>query len=192
MAMVSLKLLAALLATLVLAVVGATSAEAAETPHDTNVGGFECYATSTEGRFSGTAVGTGQHPLWGAWAIVVQHSSLDPCFNPVRLGQKCATLTGGTFSLAETSPSRELVSGSFDNLLQAEQADQTNAIAVLQTGPCTDESFSIADGLYNVGPNDPQVGRGTFSATLTHHRRSVFGRCITYAATVSGHVMLIF
>lgn len=189
--MVSLKLAAAFLATLVLAVVGATSGEAA-TPHDTNVSGFEFYATSTEGRFSGTATGTGAHGLWGAWAIVVQHTSLDPCFQPVRLGQSCATLTGGTFSLAETSPSLELVSGNFDNFLQAENAGQTNAIAVLQTGPCTDESFSIADGLKSVGPNDPHVGTGTFAATLTHHRRSVFGRCITYAATVSGHVTMIY
>jgi hypothetical protein len=187
MVMVSLKLPAALLATLVLAVVGATSAEAA-TQYDTNVSGFEFYATSTEGRFSGTATGTGQHGLWGAWAIVVQHTSLDPCFHPVRLNEPCARLTGGTFSLAETSPSQELVSGNFANLMDLNK----DFIAVVQTGSCSDETFHIKDGLVNVGPTDPHIGTGTFDAYLTHHRHSVFGRCITYAATVWGHVTLIY
>jgi hypothetical protein len=34
------------------------------------------------------------------------------------------------------------------------------------------------------------TGTGHFSATLTHHRRSVLGRCWLYAATVSGTVTL--
>jgi hypothetical protein len=34
------------------------------------------------------------------------------------------------------------------------------------------------------------TGTGHFAATLTHHRRSVLGRCWLYAATVGGTVTL--
>jgi hypothetical protein len=34
------------------------------------------------------------------------------------------------------------------------------------------------------------TGAGQFVATLTHHRRSVLGRCWLYAATVGGIVTL--
>jgi hypothetical protein len=196
MAMKALKLAATLLSTLMLAVVGATSAEA--TQHLTGVSGFEFYATSTEGRFAGTASGD----LSGAWSIVVKHTSLDPCYR-LPLGSTCASIEdpanttgpGGSFSLAETSPARQLVTGTFDNPDQAaaqKVGDPPNAITLTRTGPCKDEAFSIVDNMSNVSTGSQQGGTGRFSATLTHYRRSFFGRCITYAATVQGRVALNF
>jgi hypothetical protein len=192
MAMKALKLAATLLSTLMLAVIGATSAEAAS--HLTGVSGFEFYATSTEGRFAGTASGD----LSGAWSIVVKHSSLDPCYR-LPLGSTCASIEdpanpngpGGSFSLAETSPARQLVTGNFDNPAEA-VGDPPNAIALTRTGPCMDEAFSIVDSMNNVSAGSQHGGTGRFSATLTHHRRSFWGRCITYAATVQGTVVLNF
>lgn len=187
----SLKLPATLVLTVVLALLGASSAEAS-TPHQSSVSGFEFYATASEGRFSGTARGVGPNGLWGAWAIVVQHSSLDPCFQRPSSEGPCAWIDSGSFSLAEVSPTRELVTGAFDSRLEAATAGQADAITLLRTGPCTDESFSIVDGLKEVGSGAEHSGTGSFSATLTHYRRSIFGRCVTYAATVSGQVTLIY
>jgi hypothetical protein len=55
-----------------------------------------------------------------------------------------------------------------------------------------DEAFSIVDSMNNVSAGSQHGGTGRFSATLTHHRRSFWGRCITYAATVQGTVVLNF
>ena len=35
-----------------------------------------------------------------------------------------------------------------------------------------------------------QLASGTFDGTLLHHRRSLFGHCLIYAATISGHAAL--
>jgi hypothetical protein len=35
-----------------------------------------------------------------------------------------------------------------------------------------------------------QLAAGTFDGILQHHRRSVFGHCVVYAATISGHAVL--
>ena len=35
-----------------------------------------------------------------------------------------------------------------------------------------------------------QLAAGTFDGTLMHHRRSLFGHCVIYAATISGHAVL--
>jgi len=41
---------------------------------------------------------------------------------------------------------------------------------------CTDETYEVTVSLSN----------GSFDGTLTHHRRSIFGRCQLYAATIDG------
>ncbi|MDQ6920078.1 MAG: hypothetical protein M3170_00550 [Candidatus Dormibacteraeota bacterium] len=190
--MKALKLAATLLSTLVLATIGATSAEAA-TPHGTVVSGFEFYATSTQGRFSGTATGQVPNGVSGAWAIVVDHTSLDPCFSK-DLGTPCAFVTGGSFSLAETSPAVQLITGQFDNLSEV-PATQTNQIQLLEGSAvkCTDQHFKIKDGLRNVGTGSQRSSEGSyFEGDLWHHQKSFWGRCITYAATVQGTVVLTF
>jgi hypothetical protein len=34
------------------------------------------------------------------------------------------------------------------------------------------------------------LAAGTFAGTLMHHRRSLFGRCVIYAATIDGRAVL--
>jgi hypothetical protein len=51
---------------------------------------------------------------------------------------------------------------------------------------CTNQVYAVEGDLKNVSV----TGTGHFSAKLTHHRRSVLGRCWLYAATVSGTVTL--
>jgi hypothetical protein len=188
MAMKTLKLAATLLSSLALAVVGTTSVSA--TSHETVVSGFEMYATSTEGRFSGTATGQGQNGLWGAWSIVVDHTTLDPCGQASTV--PCAWVTGGSFALAVTSPTVEYVTGTFNpqDRLSVPGAD---GISVLQAGwNCTTQEFKITDGLSHVGTGSQPSGSGRFVGYLWHHRHWVFGRCLTYAATVQGNVVLEF
>jgi hypothetical protein len=190
MAMKALKLAATLLSTVVLAAVGTTSAAATE--HTTLVSGFEMYATSSQGRFSGTATGQGQNGVSGGWSIVVDHSSLDPCFR-MRLGETCATVSGGSFTLTETSPTVELITGQFDSPGEV-VPPQTNQIQLLNRGDnCTTQLFKITDGLKNVGTGSQRSSSGSsFVGYLWHHQRSFWGRCITYAATVQGTVVLNF
>jgi hypothetical protein len=51
---------------------------------------------------------------------------------------------------------------------------------------CTNQVYIVDGDLRNVSV----TGSGHFVATLTHHRRSVLGRCWLYAATVGGIVTL--
>jgi hypothetical protein len=182
--MKALKLAATLLSTLVLAAVGTTSVAATE--HTTLVSGFEMYATSSQGRFSGTARGQGANRVSGGWSIVVDHSSLDPCF---RMRLACATVYDGSFSLAETSPTLELITGQF-----AGGSPPTNQIQLLNRGDnCTDQLFKLTDALVNVGTGSQRSSSGSsFVGYLWHQQRSFWGRCITYAATVQGTVVLNF
>jgi hypothetical protein len=186
MAVKALKLAATLLSTLVLAAIGTTSVTATE--HTTLVSGFEMYATSTQGRFSGTATGQGENGVSGAWSIVVDHSSLDPCFR-MRLGEPCAVVSGGSFTLTETSPTVQLVTGQF-----ASGSPPANQIQLLNRGDnCTTQLFKITDALVNVGTGSQRSSSGSsFVGYLWHHQRSFWGRCITYAATVQGTVVLNF
>jgi hypothetical protein len=119
--------------------------------------------------------------------LVVDHSSLDPCFR-MKLGE-CATVYDGSFSLAETSPTLELITGQF-----AGGSPPTNQIQLLNRGDnCTDQLFKITDALVNVGTGSQRSSWGSsFVGYLWHHQRSFWGRCITYAATVQGTVVLNF
>jgi hypothetical protein len=168
-----------------LSVVGATNAEVA-TPGTTLVSGFEMFATNNEGRFSGTASGEGPSGFSGLWTIVVDHTPLDPCVNASI--QPCAQVTGGTFTLAVTSPSLQLITGSFDA-----QGPGVDGITLLESGPnCTTQLFRIRDGLSNVGSGGQAAGTGSFVGYLWHHRTGIFGSCVTYSATVQGTVVLNF
>jgi len=51
---------------------------------------------------------------------------------------------------------------------------------------CKNQVYVVNGDLKNVSV----TGTGHFAATLTHHRRSVLGRCWLYAATVGGTVTL--
>jgi hypothetical protein len=147
------------------AVPAATTAAATYT--DT-VTGYEYYATSTDGRFAGTASGA----LPGTWNTEVQHTALCPSC------PSTATITGGSFSLATIYHSLPtLFSGSL----------RGGTVRVTNPGPnCSKQTFAVEGILGNVHGWFTGTGSGTFTATLTHYRHSLFGTCVTYAASISG------
>ena len=153
--------------------VAAPAAVAAQTYSDT-ISGYEYAFTSTEGRFAGSASGS----LPGAWNADVHHTPLCRTCTPT------ATITGGSFSLATTRNGlTALVWGSFVG----------GTVQLMNRGAnCTNETFAVNGILGRVGWWTSGSGSGTFSATLTHYRRLVFGRCVTYGASVRGTLSLTF
>ena len=78
--------------------------------------------------------------------------------------------------LGQEAPAH-LVSGQFSG----------GAITVRDTGAhCTNQVYTVDGHLRNVSV----TGTGHVVAALTHHRRSVLGRCWRYAATIGGTVTL--
>jgi hypothetical protein len=163
--------LGVLLAALVL--FAPAAARAAQTYNDT-VSGHEYFATSTDGKFAGTASGA----LPGAWNADVQHTPLCVSCTPT------ATITGGTFELATAVDSvPTLVTGRFTG----------GTVQVLNPGAnCTNQTFAVHGILGDVGPWSTGSGSGTFDVTLTHYRFPLFGSCITYGASVRGTLSLAF
>jgi hypothetical protein len=149
------------------------TAAAAQTYNDT-ITGREYFATSTDGKFAGRASGS----LPGYWNADVQHTALCLSCTPT------ATITGGSFVVATIlDGSYALVTGDFTG--GTVQATDVGA-------GCTNQTFDVNGVLGNVGPWYSGSGSGTFSATLTHYRRLVFGSCITYGASVAGTISLTF
>jgi hypothetical protein len=194
MAMKALKLAATLLSTLMLAVIGATSAEAA-TPitHQTLVTGFEFQASSTQGSFAGTATPGPVNGLSGAWSIVVYHTPLggNRCGDPQ---YPCAQITSdashqSSFMLTVISPAPSVVTGTFVN-------QSLGTPGIVQVGAdttCGTQHYHINDGLEGIGTVGSQhLGTGSFDADLYHYRYWFFGRCITYSAIVKGTVALTY
>jgi hypothetical protein len=154
---------AVLVASLVVLVPAAAAAE--PKTYTFNVSGTEVWATSTTGRFVGTASGS----ALGTWYAEVTH---DP------LGTRVNIRPGGSFGMAlpQAEPAY-LVSGQFSG----------GTITVNNPGAnCTNQVYTVDGYLRNVSV----TGTGHVVATLTHHRRSVLGRCWLYAATVAGTVTL--
>jgi hypothetical protein len=155
---------AAVLVASLLVLVPATTAAATKTYRFT-ISGTEVSATSTTGRFVGAASGS----ALGTWYAEVIH---DP------LGTSANIRSGGSFGMAlhQAEPAY-LVSGQFSG----------GTITVNNPGRnCTNQVYTVNGSLRNVSV----TGTGHVLATLTHHRRSVLGRCWLYAATVSGTVTL--
>jgi hypothetical protein len=126
-------------------------------------------ATSTTGRFVGTASGS----ALGTWYAEVVHQPLGG-----GVGARVAIGSGGSFgmALAQAEPAY-VVSGQFSG----------GTITVISSGArCTNQVYAVDGDLRNVSV----TGTGHFAAMLTHHRRSVLGRCWLYAVTVGGTVTL--
>ena len=127
------------------------------------------WSTSTTGRFVGTASGS----TLGTWYAEVVHAPLS-----AGVGARVAIRSGGSFgmALAQAEPAY-VVSGQFSG----------GTITVITPGAhCTNQVYRVDGSLRNVSV----TGTGHFAATLTHHRKSVLGRCWLYAATVGGTVTL--
>lgn len=151
--------------------VAPATAAAAQTYSDT-ISGYEYAFTSTDGKFAGTASGA----LPGSWNADVQHTPLCLSCTPT------ATITGGSFSLATTHNGLPaLVSGVFVG----------GTVQVTNVGSnCSNQTFAVNGILGKVGWWSSGRGSGIFRATLTHYRRSVFGSCFTYGASVRGTLSL--
>ena len=151
----------------VAAAVAPARAGASSTYSDT-LSCYEYWASSTDGRFAGTASGS----LPGSWNADVQHTAL--CLSC----STTATITGGTFSLSTVIhyvPA--LVIGRFSG----------GTVQVVNPGAnCTNQTFAVNGILANVGTWWSGSGSGTFAVTLIHYRHYIFGSCITYGASVRG------
>jgi hypothetical protein len=130
------------------------------------ISGTEVSATSTTGRFVGAASGS----ALGTWYAEVNHDPLG--------ASPAAIRPGGSFGMAlDQAEPAYVVSGQFSG----------GTITVKESGAgCTNQVYAVDGSLRNVSV----TGSGHFVATLTHHRRSVLGRCWLYAATVGGTVTL--
>jgi hypothetical protein len=145
------------------------TAEARTKTYRFTISGTEVSATSTTGRFAGAASGS----ALGGWYAEVVHDPLG-----ARVGARVGIRSGGSFgmALAQAEPAY-VVSGQFSR----------GTITVKDPGAhCTDQVYTVDGSLRNVSV----TGTGHFVATLTHHRRSVLGRCWLYAATIGGTVTL--
>jgi hypothetical protein len=143
----------------------------AATVSDTyTIRGAEYYATSTQGRFAGTA--SGNMGDTATWQATVNHTSLTDT----------ATITGGTARLVTSR--LVVVRGAFSG------GDVT---LVNRAAGCGTETFAVDGTLENVTRSDSSaIGSGEFIATLTHYRASLFGTCRTISATVRGTIDLNF
>jgi hypothetical protein len=159
------RIAAAVLVASLVVLVPATAGAATKT-YSFSISGTEVSATSTTGRFVGTASGS----ALGTWYAEVNH---DP------LGASPASIRpGGSFGMAlhQAEPAY-VVSGQFSG----------GTITVNNSGAnCTNQVYTVDGYLRNVSV----TGTGHVVATLTHHRKSVLGRCWLYAATVGGTVTL--
>ncbi len=109
----------------------------------------------------GTFLGVARGGLPGEWRVQIAHQPLS--------GGATVAITGGAFAM-RTSGGRRLA------------APVTGGtVTVLDRGAgCTDQRYAV----------DATLSLGRFQGTLTHHRRSVLGRCLVYAATISGRATL--
>jgi hypothetical protein len=108
----------------------------------------------------GTFVGASQGPV-GAWRISIRHQAL-------RTGPTVA-VTGGSLLLGLRTGTalRSSVTG--------------GSVSVTNRGShCTTQGYAV----------HVELTVGSFDGTLMHHRRSLFGRCVIYAATINGHAVL--
>ena len=162
------RIAAAVLVASLLVLVPATAGAATQTSRF-SISGTEVSATSTTGRFVGMASGS----TLGTWYASVVHVPLGG-----GVGASVAIRSGGSFgmALAQAEPAY-VVSGQFSG----------GTITTISSGTnCKNQVYFVNGDLRNVSV----TGTGHFAATLTHHRRSVLGRCWLYAATVGGTVTL--
>jgi hypothetical protein len=109
----------------------------------------------------GTFVGGAVGSLPGRWRVQIAH-------RPLRAGSTVA-ITGGSFTMRplERATLTASVTGGSVTLVSAGER-------------CTDQAYAV----------DANLTLGTFTGTLVHHRRTFLGRCVVYAATISGRATL--
>jgi hypothetical protein len=106
----------------------------------------------------------------GAWEAVIGHEPF---------GSLLAEVTGGSFRMATANANLnpDFVVGTFTG----------GTITAVNPGiGCTNQTFAVSGSLGSVATSTSSGGSGQFNVQLTHYRVSLFGGCITYAATVAG------
>jgi hypothetical protein len=144
------------------------AAEAAPASTTFQVQGAEIAFTSTRGTFVGRGLGSAGDR--SAWKAVVDHTPLSSL---------PATITGGRFTMATLSSTStpDFVVGNFTG----------GTIAVVDPGlGCTNQTFDVSGDVGGVTTTTTSGGSGSFDVLLTHYRVRLFGRCVSYAATVTG------
>jgi hypothetical protein len=111
--------------------------------------------------------------LPGAWAATVNHT----------VPSSSGVVTDGDMTLATRLSGTPTV---LDGDVAGGQVVPQNPGA---TG-CVTQYCTVTLGVGVITPNDAGSGPGSFAGTLTHHRRSVLGRCLTYSATIHGALTL--
>lgn len=163
------------LAVLVLGIPPASPAVAASPSplHRYLLAGVEARATNTVGTFVG---GAADPQLEGMlWKAVVRHVPLSRTGTP-------ALITGGSVTLHVASPTRFWTqSRSFTAGTIAYAPDLSSPSA------CGRQVLRVNATL---APTTEADDSGSLDVYLIHHRRSLFGHCITYAATVRGSLNL--
>lgn len=146
----------------------ATSAALAKTlsTYDYTATGIETgVPTNNTSPFSGAAAGPSGLAVWSASVV---HTPLDSC--------GVTTITGGPFSLTGTRGVK--LAGTFTG-------GTVTAPAGYCSGglPCGNETFAI-DGFLTINGSLT----GEFKGSLNHFSTSILGNCVTYFATINGHL----
>ena len=164
------RLHVALLSGLVVALLTPAVASAATVSSRYAISGYEYYATSTEGRFAGTASGSsGDSATWNA---VVDHTPLTDT----------AVITGGY---------ADLLTSKLVHIHGTLSGGQVSLAA--QEPGCGTQVYAVVGTLTSVTRSDShRRGTGSFSAMLTHYRTSLLGSCVVYSASVTGTIGLSF
>lgn len=143
----------------------------AETTVAYAVTGAEYAASPGVGHFAGFAAAEDDRALW--WATVNYDVPL-----PTTVGFSTDIAPGGTFELQGATRD---ASGTFEG----------GVITLASTSLCGRETYQVTASVIGTMAGSPSGEfAGTFAGTLTHYRTRIFGRCITYAATVVGGVEL--
>ncbi|HYM52853.1 MAG TPA: hypothetical protein VEW45_05125 [Candidatus Dormibacteraeota bacterium] len=150
-------------ATLSLTLVSVPATSLAATDVTYGLGGSEISATSSTGIFVGVA---GASDDAGFWQATVVHGPL-----PTAVGSSAAVV-GGNFAL---NGWRRDLGGAVTG----------GSIKLLTTSSCGKQTYDVVG---SVAVNQGATGTASFGTVLTHYRLKVWGRCITYGATVKGSV----
>jgi hypothetical protein len=156
----------------------ALSSVAAAAPASTSFAmvGYEYAFTSTVGSFAGT--GSGDAGDKAAWNATVYH---DP------LGSTPAYITGGSVTITTLSP------GGHVDYVKGTLTYHGGTITTVNSGAnCTNQQYLVTGAVQDVTTRTTSGGSGTFAVTLTHHRYWLFGRCLTYSASVKGTASFIY
>ncbi len=126
--------------------------------------GSEISATVSRGVFVGVAVATDDY---GTWQATIDHNPVPTSLNA------SALVTGGSFAF---DGKRRDLAGTFD---------PGGSITLETDVPCGKQTYRVVGDLTLTGPT---AGTADFEAVVTHHRICLWGRPVTYAATVKGSV----